>query len=119
MPPPQPRPRQPFISYASTASSSFANPSGTHLLHHDAQHRTQERTKRSDELRPHGHLLAEAGLDEQREIADLVRDLVEEDGDGGGGAEGGGGVEGGGEGEAVGDVVREVGEEVEVGGESD
>lgn len=44
---------------------------------------------------------------------------MEEDGDGGGGAEGGGGVEGGGEGEAVGYVVGEVGEEVEVGGEAD
>ena len=47
-------------------------------------------------------------MDEQREVANFVGDLVEEDGDGRRGADGRGGVEGGSEGQAVGYVVGEV-----------
>ena len=50
---------------------------------------------------------------------DFVRDFVAEDCQSGRGADGGGGVEGAAEGEAVGDVVREIGDYVEVGGELD
>ncbi len=48
-----------------------------------------------------------------------MRDFVEEDCHGCGGAEGGGCVEGGGEREAVGYVVCEVRDQVQVGGEAD
>merc|ERR1711900_74586 len=58
--------------------------------------------------------LGEAGLDEQGEITYFVWDLVEENGDGGSCSDGGGGVEGGGHGEAVGDVVGEVGDQVQI-----
>ena len=58
-------------------------------------------------------------MNEESEIADFMWDLVEEDGHGGGGAEGGGGVERRRKGEAVGDVVGEIGDEVEEAGEFD
>lgn len=48
-----------------------------------------------------------------------MRDFVEEDADHGCCADGRGGVEGRGHGEAVGDVVAEVGDDVEVGGHFD
>lgn len=81
------------------------------FLDGNANERAHEGADGGDELGRHGGALGEAGLDEQRKVADLVGDLVEEDGDGGGGADGGRGVEAGGHGEAVGDVVGEVGAE--------
>jgi hypothetical protein len=89
------------------------------LLHGDADQGADEGADGGDKLRGHGGALGEARLDEQGKVADLVGDLVEEDGDGGGGADGGGGVEAGRHGEAVGDVVGKVGDEVEVAAQLD
>ena len=79
------------------------------FLHRDTNEGAEHGADGGDELGAHSLALGEAGLDEQGKVADLVRNLVEEDGHGGGCANGGGGVEGGGHGEAVGDVVGEVG----------
>lgn len=99
--PPQPRvPRHALTILTST---------GPKLLDGDADEGAHEGADGGDELGGHGGALGEAGLDEERKVADLVGDLVEEDGDGGCRADGGGGVEAGGHGEAVGDVVGEVG----------
>lgn len=79
------------------------------FLHGDTDEGAEHSADGGDELGAHGLTLGEAGLDEQGKVADLVGDLVEEDGHGGGCADGWGGVKGGGHGEAVSDVVGEVG----------
>lgn len=58
--------------------------------------------------------LGAAGLDEDGEVSDLVRHLVQQDGEGGDGAHGGAHQEGRPHGQAVGEVVDEVGGQVEV-----
>lgn len=82
--------------------------SGAEFLDGNANERAHQGADGGNELGCHGGALGKAGLDQQRKVADLVGDLVEEDGDGGGGADGGRGVEAGGHGQAVGDVVGEV-----------
>lgn len=83
--------------------------STTKLLHSNANQRAEEGTDGSNELRGHGGALGKARLHEQRKVADLVGDFVEKDCDSGGGADGGRGVETGRHGEAICDVVCEVG----------
>lgn len=85
----------------------------TVLLDEDADARAQKGTDGRHELGAHGFPLGEARLDEEGKVAHLVGDLVEEDGHGGRRAECRGRVERRGQGEAVGDVVREIGNQVE------
>jgi hypothetical protein len=79
------------------------------LLDGNADQRAQQRTQRRHKLRAHGGTLGEARLNEQGEVAHLVGDLMEEDGDGRRGPNGRRRVEGRGHGKPVGDVVREIG----------
>lgn len=58
--------------------------------------------------------LGAAGLDEDGKVSDLVRHLVQQDGEGGDGAHGGAHQEGRPHGQAVGEVVDEVRRQVEV-----
>lgn len=79
------------------------------FLYGDADEGAQKGAYGGDELRTHSGALGEARLHEQGKIADLVGYLVEEDGDGGGGANGWRGIEACGHGQAVGNVVGKVG----------
>lgn len=79
------------------------------FLNGNADQGAHQRANSRDKLRRHGRPLGEARLHEERKVADLVGDFVEEDGDGGGGANGWRRIETGRHGEAVGDVVRKVG----------
>ncbi len=92
-----------------THGRSVGAAAAAEFLHGDADEGANQGPDGRDELGAHGLPLGEARLHEQGKVADLVRDLVEEDGHGGGGADGGGCVERGRHGEAVGDVVRKVG----------
>lgn len=58
--------------------------------------------------------LGAAGLDEDGEVSDLMRHLVQQDGEGGDGAHGGAHQEGRPHGQAIGEVVDEVRGQVEV-----
>lgn len=58
--------------------------------------------------------LGAAGLDEDGKVSDLVRHLVQQDGDGGYHADGRPNQEGGADSQTVCEVVREVGRQVQV-----
>ena len=79
------------------------------LLNGDANQRAQQSANGGNKLGTHGRALREARLDKEGKVADLMGDLVEEDGHGGGRANGRGGVETSRHGQAVGNVVRKVG----------
>ena len=84
------------------------------LLDCNAYTGAEECADSCNKLRAHGCSLGEARLDEKGEVAYLVRNLVEEDSNSCGCADCRRGVEGGAERQAVGDIVGEVCNEVEV-----
>lgn len=81
----------------------------TELLNSNTNESTKESTQGSDKLRAHSSSLGKAGLDEKSEIANLVRDLVEEDCYSSGSPNGRRGIETGRHSQAIGDVVCKVG----------
>ncbi|KAI6759721.1 hypothetical protein HG530_010401 [Fusarium avenaceum] len=88
---------------------SVAAAGATKLLHGNTNQSTEKSSQSSDELRTHGSSLGKARLDEKSKIADLVGDFVEEDGDCGGSSNSRRSVEAGRHGQAVSNVVGEVG----------
>lgn len=86
----------------------------TKFLNSDTNACSKECTNRRNKLCAHGGPFAEARLNQQREVADLVGYFVEEDSHCGCGTDGGRGIEGGAEREPVRNVVSEVGDEIEV-----
>ena len=113
------RPRPPNAIASASRLPPFAGTSRRVALYRDADESPQEGSDGREELCAHGLPRCESRLDEQGKVAGLVGNLVEEDGDGGGRADHRTRIECGRHGQAVGYVVRKVGDEVEVRGEID
>ena len=73
---------------------------------------TSESSDGGDQLHQDGFHWRHSGLDQDGVIADLMRDLVQQDGQGGNFADTLTGDEGSSDGQSVGKVVEEIGEQV-------
>lgn len=83
------------------------------LRDEDGQDGRDRADQRAEDVPDDNALAGHAGVDHDREVADFARDLVEEDGHGGGDADGRVDEEGGGDDRAVDEVVDRVADDVE------